>query len=195
MPNVASRLDWDGAAPHPFTIDVPDTTLEDLHARLSRTRWPDQIDGTAWEYGTDRAYLQALCADWRDRYDWRQQEATLNSFRQFTTRVGGIDLHFIHEPGEGPNQRPLLLSHGWPGSFFEYHRLIPRLTHPSRFGGSAEDAFSVVVPSLPGHGFSFSPGQRRFSISDIADCLSTLMVDVLGYPTFCAHGHDWGSFI
>ena len=195
MPNSTRGTEWDGAAARPFTIAIPDSTLDDLRERLSRTRWPDQVDGATWEYGTDLAYLRELCAYWRDRYDWRAQEAALNGFRQFTARVDGIDLHFIHEPGEGPNPRPLLLSHGWPGSFFEYHRLIPRLTHPSRFGGSAEDAFSVVVPSLPGHGFSFALGQRRFSIGEIADCLSTLMADVLGHQTFMAHGHDWGSFI
>jgi pimeloyl-ACP methyl ester carboxylesterase len=195
MPTRTHRANRDGAAPCPFTIEISDTILDDLRACLSRTRWPDQIDGSGWEYGTDRSYLRELCAHWRERYDWRAQEAALNGFRQFTVRVGGIDLHFIHELGEGPNPRPLLLSHGWPGSFFEYHRLIPRLTHPSRYGGSAEDSFSVVVPSLPGHGFSFTPGQRRFGIGEIADCLGTLMVDVLGYDSFMAHGHDWGAFI
>src|SRR5579885_2457207 len=110
MPNTVRRAEWDGAAPRPFTIDIPQSTLDDLRQRLSRTRWPDQIDGAAWEYGADLGYLQELCAYWRDRYDWRAQEAALNGFRQFMARVGGIDLHFIHEPGEGPNPRPLLLS-------------------------------------------------------------------------------------
>ncbi len=195
MPIATHNAAWDGTAPRPFTIAVSESVLADLRDRLAQTRWPDQIDGTAWEYGTDLGYLRELCAYWRDRYDWRAHEAALNGFRQFTAKIGGIDIHFIHQPGEGPSPRPLLLSHGWPGSFFEYHRLIPRLTHPSRFGGHASDAFSVVVPSLPGHGFSFVPGQPRSNISAIADCLRTLMVDVLGYGRFMAHGHDWGSFI
>lgn len=195
MTATASHAAWDGQAPRPFTIAVPDAVLDDLRARLSRTRWPDAIDGAGWAYGTDPGYARDLCAYWRDHYDWRTHEADLNGFRQFTARIGGIDLHFIHEAGEGPRPRPLLLSHGWPGSFFEYHKLIPRLTHPSRFGGNAEDAFTVVVPSLPGHGFSFRPGQRRFGLREIADCLGTLMVDVLGYDRFMAHGHDWGAFL
>jgi len=107
MPNSTRGAEWDGAAARPFTIAIPDSTLDDLRERLSRTRWPDQVDGATWEYGTDLAYLRELCAYWRDRYDWRAQEAALNGFRQFTARVDGIDLHFIHEPGEGPNPRPL----------------------------------------------------------------------------------------
>lgn len=186
---------WDGTAPRRFEIAVPAAVLEDLRVRLARVRWPDEIPESGWRYGTDLSYLQDLVAFWRDHYQWREQEAALNHFRHFKVMIDGIDLHFIHEPGEGPNPTPLLLTHGWPGSFFEYHKLIPMLTRPSEFGGNPEDAFSVVVPSIPGHGFSFTPGQPRFGLNAIADTFMTLMTQVLGYNRFACHGHDWGAFI
>jgi microsomal epoxide hydrolase len=189
------QTDWDGTPVRPFKIDIADAALDDLRVRLARTRWPDTIPGEPWAYGTDPTYLRSLCHYWLTDYGWRRHEAALNLFAQFKARIGGIDLHFIHEKGEGANPKPLLLTHGWPGSFYEYHKLIPRLTHPSRFGGSRDDSFSVVVPSMPGHGFSFSPDQTRFGLNDIAASLKTLMVDVLGYTRFCAHGHDWGAFV
>ncbi|MFN7594574.1 MAG: epoxide hydrolase, partial [bacterium] len=121
--------------------------------------------------------------------------AALNAFPQFRTELHGIDLHFLHVRGEGPSPMPLLLSHGWPGSVFEFLDLIPRLTEPSRFGGDARDAFTIVAPSLPGYGLSFQPGQARFSLEAIADCLADLMTGVLGYQRFGAQGGDWGGFI
>jgi hypothetical protein len=142
--------------PRPFRIDVPQAVLDDLRERLARTRWPDQAPGAAWAYGADVEYMKELCAYWRDHYDWRTHEATLNGFRQFTAPVAGIDLHFIHEEGRGPKPLPLLLSHGWPGSIYEFHKIIPMLTDPARFGGDPGDAFTVVAPSLPGYGFSFA---------------------------------------
>jgi pimeloyl-ACP methyl ester carboxylesterase len=119
----------------------------------------------------------------------------LNAFPQFRVPLHGIDLHFLHVLGEGVAPMPLLLSHGWPGSVFEFIDLIPRLTHPSLFGGTAADAFTVVAPSLPGYGLSFRPGQKRFSIEAITDCLADLMTDVLGYRRFAAQGGDWGAFV
>jgi pimeloyl-ACP methyl ester carboxylesterase len=190
-----ASLSWDGAAPRPFQIVVEDSVLEDLKRRLRATRWPDQIPGESWRHGTDLEYLKALCGYWHDSYDWRKTEAELNRFKQYKVVIGGTEIHFIHEPGEGLNPRPLLLSHGWPGSFYEYHKLIPRLTRPSAHGGDPADAFTVVVPSLPGYGFSFTPGQRRFGINEIATICAALMADVLGYQRFSAHGHDWGAFI
>lgn len=190
-----THTSWDGSPIRPFNVDVADAVLDDLRARLARTRWPDMIPGEPWAFGTDATYLRSLCQYWQNTYDWRGEEAAINRFSQFKVGIGGIDLHFIHERGEGPNPKPLLLTHGWPGSFYEYHKLIPRLTHPSRYGGSPDQAFSVVVPSMPGHGFSFSPNQPRFGLREIADSLKTLMVDVLGYARFFAHGHDWGAFI
>jgi microsomal epoxide hydrolase len=174
---------------------VSEEVLADLRERLARTRWPDEAPGSGWRYGSDLAYLRDVCVYWRERYDWRAHEARLNAFRQFTVPLAGIDAHFIHEPGVGPNPLPLLLSHGWPGSVWEFNQLIPRLTDPARYGGDPADAFTVVAPSLPGYGFSYRPGQPRFGVREIARVFATLMTDVLGYPRFGAQGGDWGSFI
>ena len=181
--------------PRPFTLQVPDAALADLRDRLARTRLPDQAPEPPWTYGTDVTFLRGLLDQWRDGFDWRAQEAALNAFPQFTVPLHGIDLHFLHVPGEGPAPMPLLLSHGWPGSVFEFLDLIPRLTRPSRFGGDAADAFTVVAPSLPGYGLSFRPGQPRFGIEAIADTLAALMTEVLGHRRFAAQGGDWGAFV
>ncbi|HEY7039621.1 MAG TPA: alpha/beta fold hydrolase [Methylomirabilota bacterium] len=181
--------------PAPFRIQVPDATLADLRERLARVRWPDQAPGAEWAFGSSLAYMRELVAYWKDRYDWRAQEAALNAFRQFTAPVAGIDLHFIHEEGRGPKPLPLLLSHGWPGSIWEFHKILPMLTDPARFGGDPADSFTVVAPSLPGYGFSFKPGQPRFGVVEMADAFAALMTDVLGYRRFAAQGGDWGGFI
>jgi|RhiMetdeSRZDD1v2_1073273.scaffolds.fasta_scaffold73833_2 microsomal epoxide hydrolase len=183
------------ASPRPFTVKVPDAVLTDLRERLARARWPDEIPGAHWQYGSDLAYVKELVAYWRDRYDWRRHEATLNAFRQFTVPLAGIELHFIHEEGRGPRPLPLLLSHGWPGSVWEFHKILPMLTDPARFGGDPADAFTVVAPSLPGYGFSFQPNQPRFGIVEIADAFAALMTDVLGYRRYAAQGGDWGAFV
>jgi microsomal epoxide hydrolase len=183
------------AAPTAFTLQVPDAALDDLRARLARTRLPDQAPEPAWTYGTDVGYLGGLLQHWQHGFDWRAQEAKLNAFPQFRVPLHGIDLQFLHVPGEGPAPMPLLLSHGWPGSVFEFLDLIPRLTQPSHFGGDPADAFTVVAPSLPGYGLSFTPGQPRFGIEAIADCLADLMTEVLGYRRFAAQGGDWGAFV
>jgi microsomal epoxide hydrolase len=138
--------------------------------------------------------MRELTDHWRTRFDWRAQEAALNAFPQFTTELHDIPLHFLHVPGKGPDPAPLLLMHGWPGSVFEFLDIIPRLTDPARFGGDPADAFTVVAPSLPGYGLSFRPGQTRFGVPAIADCLAALMTDVLGYHRFAAQGGDWGAF-
>jgi pimeloyl-ACP methyl ester carboxylesterase len=182
--------------PQPFTLHVADDVLKDLRDRLQRVRWPDEApDADPWAYGTDRGYLQSAVAYWRDEFDWRQQESRFNSFPHYTADVAGINLHFMHVPGNGPSPMPLLLSHGWPGSVWEFNKIIPMLTDPGRFGGDPADAFTVVAPSLPGYTLSFRPGQRRFAIPDIAACFVALMREVLGYQTFVAQGGDWGSFI
>ena len=181
------------ARPEPFTLRVPEGAIADLRDRLARTRFPDQAPGDPWAYGTDVGYLRQLVEYWRSTFDWRAEEAWLNAFPQFKVPLGGIDLHFLQVPGKGPAPCPLLLLHGWPGSVFEFLELIPRLTDPARFGGDPADAFTVVVPSLPGYGLSFKPGQPRFGIEDIADCVAELMHGALGYTSFAVQGGDWGA--
>jgi microsomal epoxide hydrolase len=180
MHNVRMRSE-----PRAYQLHVPDAQLADLRERLARTRFPDEPPLEPWSTGTSLAYLKDVVDYWATRFDWRAQEAKLNRLRQFTARVGGIDLHFIHEPGKGPNPMPLLLSHGWPGSVSEFHRLIPLLT----------ERFTVVPPSLPGYTLSFKPGQKRFSGEDMADAFLELMIEVLGYQRFGAQGGDWGAFV
>ena len=181
--------------PRAFHLQIPDAAIDDLRARLAHTRFPDQSPGEPWAYGTDLAWLRGLVEHWRERFDWRAQEARLNAFPQYKVSLSGIDLHFIRAEGNGPAPMPLLLSHGWPGSVFEFLELIPRLTDPARFGGDPADAFTVVAPSLPGYGLSFAPGQRRFFCEEIAECFAELMGPVLGFERFAAQGGDWGSFI
>ena len=181
------------AQPEDFALRVPETAIADLRERLARTRFPDQAPGEPWAYGTNVDYLRGLVEYWRTAFDWRAQEARLNAFPQFKVPLHDIDVHFLHVPGKGPNPSPLLLMHGWPGSVFEFLDLIPRLTDPARFGGDPADAFTVVAPSLPGYGLSFRPGQKRFGIEEIADCLADLMTETLGYRRFAAQGGDWGG--
>ena len=182
-------------SPRPFRLHIPDSALAELQQRLALTRWPDQPAGDPWATGTDLAWLQGLVAHWQQGFDWRAQEARLNAWPQFKVALHGIDLHYLHVPGQGPAPMPLLLSHGWPGSVFEFLGLIPLLTDPARFGGDPADAFSVVVPSLPGYGLSHQPGQPRLGLEAMADCFASLMTEVLGYPRFGAQGGDWGASI
>src|SRR5439155_6721689 len=184
--------------PSPFSVHFSDADLADLRERLARTRWPDQppdSESAAWAYGTDLRYLRELVAYWETGFDWRAQERILNQFSQYTVPLGGIDLHFIHQVGVGPDPLPLLISHGWPSSVWEFHRLIPLLTDPGRYGGDPADAFTVVAPSLPGYGYSFRPNQPRLGVPEIAELFARLMTDVLGYGRFAAHGGDWGAFV
>ena len=179
----------------PFRIHISDSILSDLLERLKRTRWPDEIPNAGWTYGTDLAYLKALVTYWRDQFDWRRQEIELNRFRHYMVPLAGIDLHFVHEPGRGPNPMPLLISHGWPGSVWEFQKLIPMLTDPEQFGADPTDSFTVVAPSLPGYTFSFKPNQKRFSVEQITQVFAQLMTDVLEYRHFGAQGGDWGAFV
>jgi pimeloyl-ACP methyl ester carboxylesterase len=183
------------AAPQPFTISVPEEVLRDLQERLGRTRLPDEIGGSAWQYGSSRAYVSELVAYWRSAYDWRAQERFLNGFPQYLVQLGDIRLHYLHVPGVGPKPLPLVISHGWPGSIYEFVKIIGPLTDPGRHGGDPADAFTVVAPSLPGYGFSHAPGQRRLNIAQIADLFAELMAEVLGYGCFVAQGGDWGSLV
>ncbi len=181
--------------PLPFQLNVSEDILSDLRARLTRVRWPDEPLGEPWAYGTSVRYMQELVEYWREGFDWRLQEKKFNRFCQFTVPLAGIQLHFIYEEGKGPKPLPLLLSHGWPGSILEFHKIIPMFTDPSRFGGDPADSFTVVAPSLPGYTLSFQPNQPRFSVEQIADCFASLMTDVLGFKCFAAQGGDWGGFV
>ena len=181
-------------APIPFKLHVGDEQLTDLKQRLSRVRWPDEVSGEPWKVGADLAYMKTLTDYWRDKYDWRKHEAQINTFDHYKVKVAGADIHYIRAEGKGPNPMPLLLSHGWPGSVHEFHKIIPMLTDPARFGGNAADAFTVIAPSLPGYTFSYTPG-ARFSVQQIADLFAELMTGVLGFKRFAAQGGDWGGFV
>jgi len=178
----------------PFTISVPDSVIAELQQRLAATRFPDQIPGTGWDYGTDTAYLKELVEYWRDDFDWRAQERALNAFDQFVTTIDGVDVHFIHQRSSHPDAMPLLLTHGWPGSIAEFRKIIEPLTQPERYGGNPADAFHVVAPSLPGFGFSGKPTVTGYNPERMAHTLAALM-DRLGYDRYGAQGGDWGAII
>jgi pimeloyl-ACP methyl ester carboxylesterase len=194
-PGATTRADAKGAdAIVPFKIQVPDNVLTDLKARLARTRFPDEIPSTGWDYGTDLTYLKALVAYWRDRFDWRAQERTLNAFDQFKTTIDGIEIHFIHQKSKVPNAFPLAVTHGWPGSIVEFTKVIGPLTDPVKYGGRAEDAFNVVAISLPGFGFSSKPKDRGYSPEKVGTIIAKLMAR-LGYERYGVQGGDWGGII
>jgi pimeloyl-ACP methyl ester carboxylesterase len=178
----------------PFRIQVSDATLADLKERLARTRWPDELDDAGWDYGVPLGYLRELCDYWRTRYDWRKHEAALNALPQFVTKIDGVDLHFIHVRSRHENATPLVLVHGWPGSVVEFQKITPLLTDPTAHGGTADDAFHVVAPSLPGFGFSGKPKERGWSSQRMAESIAKLMAR-LGYSRYGAQGGDWGGGI
>ena len=175
----------------PFTIRVPDADLRDLHDRLARARFADEIPDAGWDYGTNAAYLKTMVAYWRDRYDWRAQERRLNQFAQFKTNIDGLDIHFIHQRSQVPNATPLLLLNGWPSSIVEYAKVIGPLTDPVKYGGRPSDAFHVVIPSMPGYGFSDKPRERGYSPERVAGMWAKLM-SRLGYSRYATQGSDWG---
>ncbi|MEQ1728915.1 MAG: epoxide hydrolase, partial [Vicinamibacterales bacterium] len=183
-----------GDAIVPYKINVPDAVLRDLKGRLARTRFPDQLENVGWDYGTDPAYLKPLVEYWRDRFDWRAQERKLNQFDQFTTTIDGLTIHFIHQKSKVPNAMPLALTHGWPGSIYEFHKVIGPLTDPVAHGGRAEDAFNVVAISLPGFGFSGRPTERGYNPQKMAGIIAKLMAR-LGYAKYGVQGGDWGGII
>jgi len=181
-------------AVRPFEVKITQATLDDLNERLARTRLPPSDAATTWEAGTSPAYLEQLLHYWRADYDWRAEEARINRFAHFLADVAGTTLHFIHERGAGPAPLPLVLTHGYPDSFLRFQKLIPLLTDPAAHGADARDAFHVVVPSLPGYGFSGQP-RRTGGTFDIGNLWHELMTRELEYPLFGAHGGDWGSTV
>ena len=178
----------------PFIIRVPETTLADLRQRLRHTRWPDELHDVGWDYGSSLPYIKELVEYWHTRFDWRAQERMLNALPHFRTQVDGLGIHFVHVRGKGPNPLPLIITHGWPSTFFEMYKTLPRLTDPVRYGGDATDAFDVVVPSMPGYGFSDHPTQGGMHPLRIADLWAQLMQG-LGYNRFGAQGGDWGASV
>ena len=183
------------AAPEPFSIHVDDAVLDDLRARLDATRWPDEVDGAGWTMGSNLAYMRELAAYWRDSYDWREQERHLNALPQFRAEIDGLGIHFVHIEGKGPDPFPLIVSHGWPGSFFEMYKIVGPLTDPAAHGGDPADAFHLVVPSLIGYGFSDASREPGMTTHRMAELFGTLMIDTLGYERFGAQGGDWGSAV
>jgi pimeloyl-ACP methyl ester carboxylesterase len=177
-----------------FTIDIPDSVLQDLRERLRRTRFPIEPTNAGWDYGANLGFVKRLVDYWLDEYDWRAVEARLNRFSQFVATIGDYRIHLVHERGSGPNPLPLVITHGWPGSFVEFEAVIEPLAHPERFGGRAEDAFDVVVPTMPGYGWSSAPPEP-ITTRDIARLWDDLMTSSLGYERYVAQGGDWGSVV
>jgi microsomal epoxide hydrolase len=175
----------------PYRITIPESQLDDLNRRLDATRWPDEAPGVGWSHGIPLSYLRELAGYWRTRYDWRAQEARLNSFPQFRTEIDGHDVHFLHVRSAVPDALPLVLTHGWPGSIVEFLDVIGPLTDPAAHGGDPADAFHVVVPTLPGFGFS-GPTPGGWSVKRVAPAWAELMRR-LGYDRYAAHGSDFGA--
>ena len=178
----------------PFKIDVPAEMLDAIRKKVIAFPWHEMPDDGGWEYGTNLKYMKEFCDYWVNGFDWRKQETRLNQFTHFKSPIDGIDIHFIYEKGSGANPKPLILSHGWPGSIVEFVDFVDLLAHPENYGGSVDDAFDVVAPSLPGFGFSDRP-PRPYGPRKMAGIFNTLMTNVLGYETYIAQGGDWGGAI
>jgi pimeloyl-ACP methyl ester carboxylesterase len=178
----------------PFRIHVPDDVLDDLRRRLRATRWPEPATAPGWAQGVPLDYLREVCRYWRDEYDWRAREEALNRFAQFITPIDGLDIHFLHVRSPSPGALPLVITHGWPGSVAEFHKVIGPLSDPAAHGGEPADAFHVVCPTLPGFGFSAKPAQPGWGVERIAAAWSELM-GRLGYDRFGAQGGDWGAMV
>jgi len=178
----------------PFSLHISDSAIADLHERLDRTRWPDELDAEPWAYGASLAELQRMMQFWRHEFDWREAEAGINELDNYKANIDGQDIHFIHQRGQGPNPLPLLICHGWPGSFVEMLDIIPLLTDPARNGGDAADSFDVIVPSMPGYGFSGRPQKPGMTPQVIATLYAGLMA-ALGYEQYGLQGGDWGASV
>ncbi|MEV0523558.1 epoxide hydrolase [Streptomyces sp. NPDC050439] len=180
----------------PEPIHVPDAVLDDLRARLRLTRWPDDVGNDDGYYGVRRGYLQELAEYWLDGYDWRKAEAAINSYEHYRVRVDGVPVHFMRRPGVGPAPTPLILTHGWPWTFWHWSKVVDRLADPAAFGGDPADAFDVIVPSLPGFGFSAPlPDHPDMNFWKVADLWHTLMTDTLGHEKYAAAGCDVGALV
>ena len=181
--------------PEPFTVAIPDEAIDDLHRRLDNTRFAPDFANDDWRFGMNRDYLESFLHSWRHEFDWRETEARINAFDNYQVEFDGVPLHFIHERGKGPDPMPLILTHGWPWTFWDYEQVIRPLTDPAAFGGDPADAFNVVVPSLPGFGFSTPLRVDGLQTSKGVDLWAELMTDVLGYERYAAAGGDFGAMM
>jgi pimeloyl-ACP methyl ester carboxylesterase len=179
--------------PEPFRVSIPDADLDDLRARLRNTRWPGDAGNADGGYGVQQSWLQDLVRYWAEDYDWRAQEKLINDLPQYRVEIDGTPIHFVHARGKGPNPVPIILSHGWPWTFWDWRKVIGPLTDPAAYGGDPADSFDVVVPSMPGFGFSTPLTDTGFGARKIAEYWHTLMHDVLGYERYAVGGGDWGS--
>jgi len=181
--------------PERFSIDIPQTRLDDLAQRLERVRWAPEIANHDWRYGTNGAYLRELVAYWRERFDWRAAEKAMNAFAHYRVRIGGVPIHFMRVPGRGPRPLPLLLTHGWPWTFWDFHKVVGPLSDPTAHGGDPDDAFELIVPSLPGFALSTPLERTGIHWNSTADLWVELMRDALGFERFAAAGGDWGALV
>jgi pimeloyl-ACP methyl ester carboxylesterase len=178
-----------------FEIAIPQSDIDDLRSRLAHTRFADDFANESWRYGVEGNYLRELVAYWHDAYDWRAVEADINSYPHHRVEIDDVPVHFMHVRGTGPAPLPLVLTHGWPWTFWDFHKVVRPLTDPASFGGDPADAFDLVVPSLPGYGFSSPLRRTGVSAAVTARLWVRLMREVLGYPRFGAHGGDWGALV
>jgi microsomal epoxide hydrolase len=178
----------------PFKVEISDKFLQSIYSKVKNYPWHEMPDDGGWAYGANLNYMKEISKYWIEKFDWRKTEEKINKFQNFKSNTDGIDIHFIHEKGSGSNSKPLLLSHGWPGSIIEFLHIIDELAHPEKFGGKEADAFDVVVPSLPGFGFSGRPS-RPIGPRKMASIFNSLMTDTLGYKTYLAQGGDFGGTI
>ena len=189
---VATETHTDAAAIRPFTFEAAEADLDDLRARIAAMRWPEKEPVDDRSQGVQLATIQGLARYWESEYDWRKCEARLKALPQFVTKIDGVDIHFIHVRSRHPNAMPLIMTHGWPGSIIELLNVIDPLTNPTAHGGPAEDAFDIVIPSMPGYGFSGKPTTTGWNPVRIAAAWDTLMKR-LGYTHYVAQGGDWGA--
>lgn len=178
----------------PFKVNISEDALTDLKQRLTNTRWPEAETVDDWSQGVPLNYIKELCSYWLTDYDWRRWESQLNSHPQFKTEIDGLDIHFLHIRSPHEDAQPLIMTHGWPGSIVEFHKVIEPLTNPTKFGGKAEDAFHLVCPSLPGYGFTDKPAAIGWGVEQIGKAWGKLMAR-LGYDSYCAQGGDWGAMV
>ena len=178
----------------PFKVEISNEILQNINSKVKNYQWHEMPDDGGWDYGTNLDYMKEFAEYWSSKFDWKKTEEKINKFRNFKTNIDGIDIHFIHEKGSGSNPKPLLLNHGWPGSIVEFLDIIDELAHPENYGGDMQDGFDVIVPSLPGYGFSGRPS-RPIGPRKMASIFNSLMTNSLGYEKYISQGGDFGGTI